>query len=119
MKIERLRQQLMQAAARPGPPGEVPPAFTQRVLAAVQRTVPAADPLEVWVTGLWRAAFCCAAIAVLATVGLGPDTPGWLPTPLSATPAFATTEGGAESSAVELADGLTLEFPDSNPDSSW
>ena len=64
MNIAELQKKLL-AAARANPPGDhVPYAFEKRVTALLAART-AADPLALWVRGLWRAAVSCAAIALL------------------------------------------------------
>ena len=64
MNIAELQKKLL-AAARANPPGDrVPYAFEKRVVALLAART-AADPLALWVRGLWRAAVSCVAIALL------------------------------------------------------
>jgi len=64
MNIAELQTKLL-AAARANPPGDrVPYAFEKRVVALLAART-AADPLALWVRGLWRAAVSCVAIALL------------------------------------------------------
>ena len=64
MNIVELQRKLL-AAARANPPGDrVPYAFEKRVMALIAART-AADPLALWVRGLWRAAVSCMAIALL------------------------------------------------------
>jgi hypothetical protein len=66
MNIAELRKKLL-AAARANPPGDhVPYAFEKRITALLAAR--AADPLALWVRGLWRAAVACVAIALLLGV---------------------------------------------------
>jgi len=63
MNIAELHKKLL-AAARANPPGDhVPYAFEKRVTALLAAR--AADPLALWVRGLWRAAVSCVAITLL------------------------------------------------------
>ncbi len=58
-------QRKLIAAARANPPGDgVPYAFEKRVMALLAGRA-AAEPLALWVRGLWRAAVPCAAVALL------------------------------------------------------
>jgi len=64
MNIAELHKKML-AAARANPPGDrVPYAFEKRVVALLAART-AADPLALWVRGLWRAAVSCVAIALL------------------------------------------------------
>ena len=64
MNIAELQKKLL-AGARANPPGDrVPYAFEKRVVALLAART-AADPLALWVRGLWRAAVSCVAIALL------------------------------------------------------
>jgi len=64
MNIAELQKKLL-VAARANPPGDrVPYAFEKRVMTLLAARL-AADPLILWVRGLWRAAVPCVAIALL------------------------------------------------------
>ncbi len=64
MNISELQKKLL-AAARANPPGDhVPYAFEKRVMALLAARA-AAEPLALWVRGLWRAAVSCVIIALL------------------------------------------------------
>ena len=64
MNIAELQKKML-AAARANPPGDhVPYAFEKRITALLAARA-AADPLALWVRGLWQAAVSCAAIALL------------------------------------------------------
>lgn len=65
MKLEGLRQKLIQVARHQPVSDRVPHAFEQRVLHAL-RSLPPRDPALAWVAGLWRAALCSLAIATVA-----------------------------------------------------
>ena len=66
MNIAELQKKML-AAARANPPGDhVPYAFEKRITALLAAR--AADPLALWVRGLWRAAVACVAIALLLGV---------------------------------------------------
>ncbi|KAB2660543.1 MAG: hypothetical protein DVB31_13935 [Verrucomicrobia bacterium] len=70
MKLEHFRRSLMQSARRVAPPDTVPEHFVFRVHAALRRLE--ADPLPLWSAGLWRAALCAVAVALLAGAFFGP-----------------------------------------------
>ena len=64
MKLAELQNKLI-AVARANVPGDhVPYAFEKRVTALLKSRV-AADNLNLWVRGLWRAAVSCVAISML------------------------------------------------------
>ena len=64
MNLAELQKRLI-AAARANPPGDhVPYAFEKRVTALLASRV-AAENLNLWVHGLWRAAVSCVAVTLL------------------------------------------------------
>ncbi len=64
MNLAELQKKLI-AAARTNVPGDqVPYAFEKRVTALLASRV-AAENLNLWVRGLWRAAISCVAVALL------------------------------------------------------
>ena len=65
MNLEDLRQNLVRSARRHPVSDAVPYAFEQRIMHAI-RNAPAPDPFLPWVAGLWRAALCALAIALLS-----------------------------------------------------
>lgn len=65
MNLEALRQKLVRSASRHPVSDAVPYAFEQRVMHAIRNT-PAPDPNLPWVAGLWRAALCALAVALLS-----------------------------------------------------
>jgi hypothetical protein len=65
MNLEVLRQKLVRSARRHPVSDAVPYAFEQRIMHAI-RNAPAPDPFLPWVAGLWRAALCALAVAVLS-----------------------------------------------------
>ena len=67
MNLVELQKKLL-AAARPDVPGDqVPYAFEKRITALLASRV-AAENLNLWVHGLWRAAVSCVAITLLLGV---------------------------------------------------
>lgn len=64
MNIAELQKKLIAAARANAPGDEVPYAFEKRVTALLATRV-APDNLNLWVTGLWRAAVSCVAISLL------------------------------------------------------
>jgi hypothetical protein len=66
MNLEVLRQKLVRSARRHPVSDAVPYAFEQRVMHAIRNT-PAPDPYLPWVAGLWRAALCALAVALLSS----------------------------------------------------
>jgi len=64
MNIAELQKKLIAAARANAPGDEVPYAFEKRVTALLAARV-APDNLNLWVTGLWRAAVSCVAISLL------------------------------------------------------
>jgi len=65
MNLEDLRQKLVRSARRHPVSDAVPYAFEQRIMHAI-RDAPAQDPFLPWVAGLWRAALCALAVALLS-----------------------------------------------------
>jgi hypothetical protein len=64
MNLVNLQKKLL-AAARANPPGDqVPYAFEKRITALLASRV-AAENMNLWVRGLWRAAVSCLAITLL------------------------------------------------------
>jgi hypothetical protein len=64
MNLDELHKKLIAAARATAPDDHVPYAFEKRVTALLASRV-AAKNMDVWVSGLWRAAISCAAIAML------------------------------------------------------
>jgi hypothetical protein len=64
MNLVELQKKLLAAARADVPVDQVPYAFEKRVTALLASRV-AAESLNLWVRGLWRAAVSCAAIALL------------------------------------------------------
>src|SRR5258705_9627621 len=64
MNLVELQKKLLAAARANVPVDEVPYAFEKRITALLASRV-AAESLNLWVRGLWRAAVSCAAIALL------------------------------------------------------
>lgn len=67
MNLEAFRRKLVDSARRHPVSDAVPYAFEQRVMHAIRNApVPVADPFLPWVAGLWRAALCALAIALIS-----------------------------------------------------
>jgi hypothetical protein len=64
MNLAELQKKLIAAARNDVPGDQVPYAFEKRVTALLASRV-APDNLNLWVTGLWRAAVSCVAISLL------------------------------------------------------
>jgi hypothetical protein len=64
MKLAELQNKLISVARANVPGDHVPYAFEKRVTALLKSRV-AADSLNLWVRGLWRAAVSCVAITLL------------------------------------------------------
>jgi anti-sigma-K factor RskA len=67
MTVADLQKKLLAAARANAPMDQVPYAFEKRITALLASRV-AAENMNLWVRGLWRAAMSCAAIAVLIGV---------------------------------------------------
>jgi anti-sigma-K factor RskA len=67
MNLDELHKKLIAAARTAVPDDHVPYAFEKRVTALLASRV-AARNVDLWVSGLWRAAISCAAIAMLCGV---------------------------------------------------
>lgn len=67
MNLDELHKKLIAAARTAVPDDHVPYAFEKRVTALLASRV-AAKNMDVWVSGLWRAAISCAAIAMLCGI---------------------------------------------------
>lgn len=67
MNLVELQKKLLAAARTEVPSDHVPYAFEKRVTALLASRV-AAENLNLWVRGLWRAAVSCVAIALLIGV---------------------------------------------------
>jgi anti-sigma-K factor RskA len=67
MNVADLQKKLLAAARANAPADQVPYAFEKRITALLSSRV-AAENMNLWVRGLWRAAMSCAAIAVLIGV---------------------------------------------------
>jgi hypothetical protein len=81
MNLNLLQEKLMHAARLKSPPGGVPYAFEQRILARI-RSEPMVDGLTLWGRALWRAALSCV-VAMLVLAGWAFYTPN--PAPASDT----------------------------------
>ncbi len=64
MNLEQLQQKLIAAAKTEVLDDRVPYAFEKRITALLSSRV-AAQKLDVWVHGLWRAAISCVAITIV------------------------------------------------------
>src|SRR5882762_7457079 len=64
MNLAELQKKLIAAARANAPSDSVPYAFEKRITALLGSRV-AAQKLDLWVHGLWRAAMSCAAIALV------------------------------------------------------
>ena len=64
MNLAELQKKLIAAARADVPGDQVPYAFQKRVSALLASRV-APDNLNLWVTGLWRAAVSCVAVSLL------------------------------------------------------
>src|SRR5687768_10061945 len=67
MKLDQLQKSLISAARQARPDETVPYAFEKRVMANLQNRRPL-DLLAVWSQALWRGAFTCVVITVLASL---------------------------------------------------
>jgi len=77
MNLVDLQKRLLAAARADVPVDQVPYAFEKRITALLASRV-AAENMNLWVRGLWRAAVSCAAIALLIGVwaAFNPTTSG-------------------------------------------